>query len=503
MRTQADINDLLQQLINSTAGQKVEYYGYAGECLSLAKRWLDVIRNGHLNGPMGAPPSAAWGSDYWRVPPAAVQELFDPKPYDPNISYPRGSMFVNTASHHIGILLDNQPGSGTARVYEQNADPDGSPAGDKQRAKSRIDGVLIIRTALPVEVPLYTTQSIDPKQVQVNAGSRKWNLAHGNFIDVVNNPITTATSGEVFIARAILHHREIPQYNYYLEDPNTPHGWNVLDCSDYVAPYVAPKPPEAPAAYIPAEKYELATTVPYYKDSDEPFSVGYLDALHSENPKGQLICGVYFVYGQRMNGMINLSVNNMKPGVWINPKDNVIAPPIVDVVTQVVDPPPVVTQPTDVSDNSMPATPAKPLYYEWLRGDRQPVFYHTLNVSPMRFKDLEKPDTVAQAVLPPNKDVRFSMVVIKNGMDYFIPTKSIEQGNRHGIPQTMLKEVPQAGKFDTNHDGKVSYLDFIDGISGYVDYGFKTFKPVIRKTQTFVKTNGKQFIDGFSKRKAK
>jgi hypothetical protein len=275
-------------------------------------------------------------------------------------------------------------------------------------------------------------------------------------------------------------------------------------------PYVPPAPPKVAT---PPETYEVITPINYYEDSE--YSIGYLDALHKQNPIGKKQPGTYIVYGEKTNGMINITEENHKPGVWINPRENVLAPvPVADVIvpTLPVDPPPVpVSEPVDVSDNSQPVTTPAPktLYYEWLRGDRKPVWYHTKNVQEQRFKDLEDPDA-PQVVLPPNKDIRFSMVTIKGGGDWLIPTKSLESGHRHGVPSSLLDEVTGHTALDYNNDGKVNTADFIDGIQGFVDYGSKLFG-VTKNTLYKVAANPKisqakvKLIDGFTagKRKAK
>jgi hypothetical protein len=159
MATQAQIDSLLQQFMHRYNGQKPDYWGYPGECLSLNKRWVDILVNGRLDGPMQAPASNnGYGTGYWVSPPALINQLFVKQNYDPNASYPAGSMFTYMSSGHIGIMMNNQPGSGTALVYQQNADPDGSPAHLAQRAKSRINGILVLKVDAPAPPPSQPTQ---------------------------------------------------------------------------------------------------------------------------------------------------------------------------------------------------------------------------------------------------------------------------------------------------------------------------------------------------------
>jgi hypothetical protein len=93
---------------------------------------------------------------------------------------------------------------------------------------------------------------------------------------------------------------------------------------------------------------------------------------------------------------------------------------------------------------------------------------------------------------------------IKDGVKYYRAQKVAKAGYWYGIRADLLKEVedyPRQRALDINHDNRVNISDLIDGIQPYVDYTSKRFKPLLTKTQTFVKTGGKQFIDGLRKGK--
>jgi hypothetical protein len=174
------------------------------------------------------------------------------------------------------------------------------------------------------------------------------------LLTVQANPITVSDDNTVFNAMAVLHHREIPQYNYYLEDANTPHGWNVLDCMDYTPPPAPYVPPAPPIAVTPAEKLTLVTTVVYFKTAEQ--------AKKREGALGPVFDGEYFVVG-RDEQAVKLSKDNKNDIGWVNTYDNKIeekpAP------TQPVDVVIPVSEPVDVSDNSLPEplpSPAKLQY---------------------------------------------------------------------------------------------------------------------------------------------
>lgn len=494
MRNQQEIDSLLQQLIAQYAGQRPDYYGYAGECLSLVKRWVDVVRNGNLNGAMGAPPSTdGWGSGYWSQPPEVISELFEKQGYDGNAIYPAGSLFVNVRTHHIGILLDNQPGSNYAHVFQQNANPDGSAAHTGDRLKANIDGILVLKVAAPQ--PVVTHQITDyssPIKYNVAEGYNEWDLSGNTFAEVASHPVDTAGPNKVIDVQAVLHIQgsDLEQYQYYLEDRNSLRGWNSADCS----PYVAPAKPYQP----PAKPIEIPGVTYYTVLPDVIKSYATADDAKRDNPTGVKAKGQYIEL-QRDGQAVKLVKSNsdINGDFWVNDYENKVdkpAAPALPVVSQPVDAPPILTQVVNIT----PTPTADKLNYGWIRDDHQPVWFHTLNVSPQVFKDLEHPDTVSPASLPANKNVRFSMWTQKGNVTYFIPTLSVAQGNRHGIPETILHEIgpdlPQPNILTTVEEDTKTWFDFIETEGKRAYTLIRDITPV-KISQTTVKA--KQFIDGF------
>jgi hypothetical protein len=165
----------------------------------------------------------------------------------------------------------------------------------------------------------YTITPIEPKRLHVQANHYKWNLAQPDFNAVVTNPITTSGDGYDFTAVAVLKRSDpgFANYTYYLDDGNTPHGWNALDCAEPItAPMPTPYiPPTAPNKGTPAEKYELLTTLPYYA-SAEAAQAG------KDNSTGKLPAGIYYVISKE-NKAYNISSDNMKDlQHWVNTLDN-------------------------------------------------------------------------------------------------------------------------------------------------------------------------------------
>lgn len=274
-----------------------------------------------------------------------------------------------TGDGHIGIA-DHQD-AGNVWLLEQNALGGANGTGvdaigiHRAISKSRIAGVLRPRPRT-VEL-LYTIEPIVWKEIKVKPGSRKWNLGHPTFNDVAANPITTADDNTTLTVKAVLHHRAIPQYNYYLDDPNAPYGWNVLDCPDYTPPPPPVTPPAAPIKGKPVETYTLQNTVMYFKNAldarDHRNPISTLDPLKDNKP--------YIVY-ERAGNSYHLSRDNMKDDkYWINISDDVPPEP---------KPEPLPPKITETIQNASELIPPPPQDFSWmkmtyLRADKKPVNY--------------------------------------------------------------------------------------------------------------------------------
>lgn len=166
---------------------------------------------------------------------------------------------------------------------------------------------------------LYTITPIAPRQIRIKPTRYKWNLAQPDAQSVINNPITTSGESLTFAAVAVLTRTDegFDGHTYYLEEEQTPHGWDSADC-ELVVPAPMPEPHTPPSAPIPvtlADKYTVVAEVPSYSTS--------ADAESSINKSGTLSAGEYFVFADDQ-GMKNLSPDNQHEGVWINPDENVV-----------------------------------------------------------------------------------------------------------------------------------------------------------------------------------
>lgn len=150
--TQQQINDSVDWAIATFSGKQVpdEYGGYPGQCVSLIRR--EFI---HRSGQAAAPNSPNDEGDGYLQLPGAFKDYFTVQTFDRTKSYPKGSYAINVSTHHIMIYL-NQAGQ-DASVFEQNADPDGSPAAVKTRAGNKISHILIPILANSQGVNMETT----------------------------------------------------------------------------------------------------------------------------------------------------------------------------------------------------------------------------------------------------------------------------------------------------------------------------------------------------------
>lgn len=110
----------LNEFITKYSGQKVR----GGQCGELVRQyWIDVDNT--------TPPSYTNSKDYWFNPVPGYDKVSNPQPGDIAIYNGHGSF----PEGHSAIYYDG-------RVFEQNADPDGSPAHLFNRANTYLLGYL-------------------------------------------------------------------------------------------------------------------------------------------------------------------------------------------------------------------------------------------------------------------------------------------------------------------------------------------------------------------------
>jgi hypothetical protein len=451
IHTQARVDEIVQAVIARYNDQKPDYWGYPGECLSYVKRYIDALLNNGLDGTMQAPASmTGLGSGYYTQAPNKIREMFDVQPYDRNASYPQGSLFVNTRSGHIGIMLNNNPGAANATVSHCNADPDGSTVHTGIRTKEKIDGILIIKTlppapaAPPAIVHPYTIDNlpngVESKQIRFNKATHRWGMTYDNFTAMAANPLEAVNAGDLRTVVAICRHNI--GYSYYLTDRNEPSGFNVLDCDDYVQPAPAqPNPANTQGATpLPTsdEQYDVVTAIPGYPTANS--------AVNDTNARGVVASGSYFVFNRQYD-MINVTKVKGVPGSWINPKNNVKTYDVVEPVPEEPAAPeesagiPIIVDVRPVQPKPEPVpTIGDDLDWQKLAPfftDGRAVPYRATNQNQFEIYDLD--DKLPLGQLTPGKKMRLVGTFDFNGRRYGMTKASWEQGYWPNIPMGMVK----------------------------------------------------------------
>lgn len=489
--TQDDINNIVNGIVNTYTNQRIAYHGgYPGECTSPVKYYVENV-TGQQAPYMANDRADGWGTDF----PAELAPFFYHEAYQPGKAYPKGTVLMWNSPHIAIVVYDN--GSNTIEVFEQNADPDGSPCKTASRTVNNAYHSctyamipIVVNpqpTPPPPPAPKYTVIETYPqgKQIQLNKDTSLWGMNY-EFAYMVDHPVETGhKAGEIWTVTNKVHHED--GYDYYRRDGQVD-GFNVADCDDYTPPAPPYVPPSAPVQVPGVTYYTIQPDVIKYYDTAA-------DAKNDTNAKGVKAKGQYIELTRDGIAIKLVKSNSEVAGdFWINDFDNKPAEVVAAAPTLPVDPPKPVQETVDVT----PAPTAEKLSYGWIREDRQPVWFHTLNVSQQVIKDLEHPDTVTPAGLPANKNVRFSMWTKKGSVVYFIPTLSIQNGYRHGVPETLLHgigpDLPHLSPVQTVEEDAKTWMDFIETEAKRTYTMIRDISPA-KLSQATVKT--KQFIDGF------
>lgn len=178
----------------------------------------------------------------------------------------------------------------------------------------------------PPAAAAFTIENVARKQVEITKNTHLWDLNQRSWPGMVNNPANSVENGYTFETTRIARH--VLGGRYYMPEGDESHGYNVVDCRDYVVPEVpAPVAPSAPPAGPimpggnPDNKYTVIKPVP-----------GFMTGTNAGQHKDQVNTvepGEYFVYNTHpMNSdLINVTSKLGVPGSWINKNDNVETPP--------------------------------------------------------------------------------------------------------------------------------------------------------------------------------
>lgn len=201
----------------------------------------------------------------------------------------------------------------------------------------------VVSPPAPADKPAYSIETIPQRSVQLKLDTKLWDLNQRTWPGLVNSPIRAAAKGDIFTTSAIAHH--VLGGSYYMQDAATAQGFNVVDCQVYTPPAPS-KPPSAPISAPSSETYDVIREIPGYVTSNQAIN------NDAAGRRTTIAPGTYFVFNKRLPA-INVTQAPGKPGSWINPADNVEAPPeppALDVA--IVEPEPVV-----VPEPEVPPTP--------------------------------------------------------------------------------------------------------------------------------------------------
>lgn len=190
--TEPEVQTKLTQFIIDWNGKQASYEGYTGTCLSLAKQWVDT-----LAGNQCAPASGSGFSDgYFDNFPSPLNEFFSKVPFDGNVSYPSGGLIVYPATHHIAIVVKSTAGATTTEVFEQNANPNNSPAHVFNRLNS--NGSIV---ATGVLVPIVENPPVDNhigQMLNLSASVSKWHVYPLGVEPVLRNALSSTLNPAKF-----------------------------------------------------------------------------------------------------------------------------------------------------------------------------------------------------------------------------------------------------------------------------------------------------------------
>lgn len=411
--TQSDVINIVNEIVNTYTGQTIAYQGaYHGQCTCPVAYYVD-----RLTGESRAPAMANDRADGWGVAfPAQLAPFFTHETYRPGVAYPKGTIMMSN-SPHIAIVLSSD-GSNTVEVFEQNADPDGSPChiSSRQVSNSYHQCTFVLIPIVQADVPAipYIMADIPPKEVRINKDTHVWNIDYPTTPLMDANPVTTATIGQVYPMSVLVTHNN--GYQYYLEARDNHGGFNVLDCDDYTPPPTPPPPVPITtqgAMALPSmeQKYMVVKTILGF--------LAYTKALAHEDASTTVAPGSYFIYKQTQ-GMINLTKTKDIPGYWINPADNVADPlPLTDATI------------AQAANDPNSVTSWKSTYVSF-HDDRSPVKFVFLKDYPIIDADGIRPDIKAKKF----SEINIYGTFFKSSIEYYRPKLQADTHFEHyfGVP---------------------------------------------------------------------
>lgn len=284
----------------------------------------------------------------------------------------------------------------------------------------------------------YTIVPMEPVQIFVKPHCAKWNLAQPDYLSVISNPITTsADNGFSFtaVARCLRTDAELSAHVYYLEEPNTPHGWDANDCviENVSVQNSRPALPKG-ALPIPINTSDLVL------DVDVKGYGNQTDAARGKNYRATLPAGNYLIFQKADNGMLYVSENRETIKYWINPADNVmpVPEPLPEVGSPWIDPRSDSEQPEPVVEEEPEVVePVEDFTWKDTYVAYSEARIYKVNQGGRAWNDDEtQPQTSVELV--PNDYIYVIGWYVRDGQKYYrLKTKgNIENGWWVSVPQT-------------------------------------------------------------------
>lgn len=491
--TQAAINSLVDELARIYSGHSIALPNgsYPNQCTVPVQGYYVPRITGQPAPSMYADRADGWGV----VMPYQLTSFFRHENYQPGKAYPKGTILMWN-SPHIAIVMSHN-GSNIASVFQQNADPDGSPCKVVNREINNAWHTCNYALIPIVEAPAPAVPQGPPYHVIANypegrkivtnkQPTNKWGMNYAEFSYMAAHPIMSVPKDTPLMMAELLQHDNGRQY--YREAGNVD-GYNTEDCDDYIPPAPPKTTPAAPLPMKLVENYELLTTVMYFGSA--------ADAQIRKNPISTINKGTYIVYGW-LDGVVNITKDNMKSGYWINPKDNVapvvkaeepkVAPKITEVITKAAEsmpgPAPVVTN--DWREQAAKLRANLSLF----NLDASPVYYYSTNHEALDIFDMtgrvdEKKQDLAYVTLKPNSH-HIAMVGTVDVQDpdgerrrYVLPEKYYGKDMFYLAPMSLFKKERLEGIIQAINDIKAS--DYLTAAQARIKLAIQGFNSKIKK----------------------
>lgn len=212
--TQSDINNKVNYIVNTYTGQRAAYYDTDfGQASVPVCYYVDLITGEGRAPGMTNDRADGWGVDF----PATLSPYFTHEAFLPNRVYPKGTILIwNTP--HIAIVLSHD-GANNVEVFEQNADPEGSPCHVATRSLVSTNAgctyaliPIVVFEAVPAPTPTETPSpkhTVPAAPLPYPSSTKKITLdktnGYNSYTDALKriNPVMEINQGNYYIFKTL------------------------------------------------------------------------------------------------------------------------------------------------------------------------------------------------------------------------------------------------------------------------------------------------------------